>query len=62
MTNEELKEIISKHAAWLRHEGGARANLTGANLFHAHLSGVDLSHANLSGANLTGALLTSFTA
>ena len=47
-----LKEILQYHSAWLKDNGGARADLSGANL-----SGADLSRANLSGANLFGANL-----
>ncbi len=38
--------------------GGARANLSGANLYVANLTGADLSRANLYVANLTGADLS----
>ena len=54
----DLKQILTKHAAWLRNEeGGERANLIGANLSGADLRRADLSGANLSGANLIGAYL-----
>ena len=68
-----IKDILDKHAAWLRGEPeGVKADLTGANLTgadltgahlskahlsEANLSGADLSEANLSGANLSGAHL-----
>ncbi len=56
---EELKQICDKHIKWLREEdGGARADLSGANLGRADLSGADLSWADLSGANLGGADLS----
>ena len=57
------KEIIAKHALWLRDEvGGARANLNCANLDcanldHANLNGASLDHANLNCASLNGASL-----
>ena len=45
MNAKELKVVVEKHGKWLRVEdGGARANLSGA----------DLSYANLNGANLRG--------
>ena len=71
MTQEKIKEIIEKHALWLKDdESGERANLfeadlseadlsgadlRGANLFEADLSGADLFEADLRGANLRGA-------
>ena len=64
MTNEELQVILEKHQLWLEgSEGGVRANLSGANLFHtvlsgANLSGADLSHAYLFGADLSDADLS----
>lgn len=61
ISDNELKEILNKHLAWVRSEGnkGARAYLKGAilkdaNLSDADLRGADLSDANLSGANLKG--------
>ena len=58
MTKEKLKEIISRHAAWLREEDdGVRANLCDADLRGANLCGADLRYANLRGANLCGANL-----
>lgn len=64
-----IKDILDKHAAWLRGEPeGVKADLTGANLskanlskanlFEAKLLRTNLSKANLSGADLTGANLT----
>jgi uncharacterized protein YjbI with pentapeptide repeats len=65
MSKEELAKIIAEHANWVRGEGGARANLSGANLSRADLSGANLycpgatlSRANLSRANLYGANLS----
>ena len=50
------KEIISKHALWLRDEaGGVRADLVGADLGGANLGGADLGGAYLGGAYLGGA-------
>ena len=53
----DLQKVLESHAAWLRGEGGERANLTGANLRGANLTDADLRRANLTGANLTGANL-----
>ena len=51
MTKEKLKEIISRHAAWLREEDeGVRANLCDADLRGANLCDADLCYANLCGA------------
>ena len=50
---EELKKILSAHREWVMGDGGARADLSGANL-----SGADLSEASLSWANLYGADLS----
>jgi hypothetical protein len=59
MTIEELAEIIAKHKKWILDEqGGARANLSGANLSKANLSKANLSGAILSGANLFVAILS----
>ncbi len=52
MNNEALEKALLDHATWLRGEGGARANLAGADL-----RGANLTRANLTGANLTGAYL-----
>jgi hypothetical protein len=58
MTQEEIKQVLELHAAWLGgKEGGKRADLSGAYLSGANLSGADLGGANLSGANLGGANL-----
>ncbi len=56
MTHEQIKEVLEKHAKWLRGEG-ERANLEGADLRGANLEGADLEGANLLGANLWGANL-----
>ena len=51
-----IKDILDKHAAWLRGEPeGVKADLTGANLTGADLSEANLFGANLSKANLSGA-------
>ena len=43
MTNEHLMEILRLHTLWLRGKtGGARANLSGANLSRANLSGLEV--------------------
>ena len=59
MSKEELAKIIAEHAKWIRGEGegGARADLSGANLHGAYLSGANLSGAYLYGADLSGANL-----
>lgn len=55
MKIEELSTVLADHVKWLRGEGGARADLSGANLAGANLSGARLAGANLTCANLTGA-------
>ena len=57
MTNDDLKKVLDDHALWLRGEGGARANLRGADLEGANLRWADLRWAYLEGANLRGANL-----
>ena len=73
-TTAELKDILNKHALWLRGDQyGVRAdlsysnlyganlsysNLYGANLSDADLYGADLSYSNLYGANLSDADLS----
>jgi len=58
MTPEELKQILDKHALWLKDDSkGVRANLVGAHLVGAHLEWANLERANLVGANLVGANL-----
>ena len=48
MTITDLKEVLQKHADWLRgNAGGVCADLSGANLRCANLRGADLSCANL---------------
>ena len=60
ITSEELQLILANHLKWIDGEaGGARADLSGADLRGADLSGADLRGANLGGANLRGALLSS---
>ena len=59
MTKKEIKEVLDKHAKWLRCEAvGSRADLSRADLSRADLSRADLSGANLSGADLSGANLS----
>lgn len=54
-----IKDILDKHAAWLRGEPeGVKADLTGADLSKANLSEANLTGADLSGANLTEADLS----
>ena len=57
MTKDDLKKVLDDHALWLRGEGGARANLRGADLEGANLRWADLRWAYLEGANLRGANL-----
>jgi len=49
---KDLVQILENHKLWLTNNGGARAELRGANLRGANLRGVDLSSADLAGANL----------
>jgi hypothetical protein len=70
-TEEDLREILRLHEAWMnsvldpkRETGSGRANLKGANLQgfdirYQNLSCADLREANLIGANLEGANLVS---
>jgi hypothetical protein len=63
MKPEQIRELLEKHAKWLRSEfGGERADLRaaklwGADLEEANLRGADLEGAYLEGANLYGANL-----
>ena len=51
----ELNKILKKHKMWLNgEEGGARANLIGADLREADLRGTDLREADLREADLRG--------
>ena len=52
-TTAELKDILNKHALWLRGDpSGVRANLSYSNLYGVNLRGADLSDADLSYSNL----------
>ena len=51
-TVEQLREILTAHQVWQGGNGGARADLSGANLSGANLYRADLSGANLYGADL----------
>lgn len=52
-----IKDILDKHAAWLRGEPeGVKADLSGADLSGADLSGAKLLRTYLSGANLSKVL------
>jgi uncharacterized protein YjbI with pentapeptide repeats len=42
MDTEQLKEVLESHLLWLKDEGGARADLHGADLCRANLYGADL--------------------
>ena len=56
MNDEELQNILEKHALWVQDkEGGEQANLLGANLRGANLRSANLQRANLREANLQGA-------
>jgi len=67
MTKEEIAAVLADHKAWLKGNGGKRANLAGANLARAslvgaslvgaYLAGANLARASLAGANLAGANL-----
>jgi uncharacterized protein YjbI with pentapeptide repeats len=59
-TKEELREILNKHQLWLKNkEGGAKADLSYADLSYANLRSADLSSANLRSADLRSADLSS---
>ena len=47
-----LATILADHALWLNDDGGAKADLSGANLIRADLRGANLRSANLRSANL----------
>ncbi len=56
ITPDELRTILEKHMAWRRgEEGGARADLAGADLTRAYLADANLADADLAGAYLAGA-------
>lgn len=58
MKQEELQKILDAHKKWINgEEGGARANLNGADLRVANLRKANLSDANLRRADLRGAYL-----
>ena len=60
MDTKEIKEILEKHAKWLKDEpGGDRADLSSADLSLADLRLANLRSANLSSANLRSADLSS---
>ncbi len=58
LTTKELDEVLKNHLKWLCHDGGERANLTGANLREVDLTGANLIEAFLRGADFTEANLT----
>lgn len=58
MNADELKVVLDAHSAWIRADGGERANLHGAYLHDANLSYANLSYADLHDANLHGANLS----
>lgn len=59
LTQEQLKDILEKHAKWCRGEyGGKRADLADAYLDDAYLTGAVLIDADLTDAVLTGADLS----
>ena len=58
MNQEKPITVLADHVKWLRGEGGARADLSGASLTGANLTRADLTCANLTGANLSGADLS----
>ena len=56
MTMDEWRDVLEKHAKWLRSvDGGQRADLRSADLRDANLQRADLRGANLQGADLQGA-------
>ena len=57
MTNprDNLSHILEEHRKWRLGDGGARANLAGANLADANLARADLAGANLARAYLADA-------
>ena len=59
MTQEEIREVLTRHKRWLEESEGwseyDRADLRGVNLRGADLRGADLRGADLRGANLRGA-------
>ena len=59
MTQEEIKEVLTRHKRWLEESEGwseeDRADLRGADLYGANLYGADLYGADLYGADLRGA-------
>lgn len=67
LQTENLNKILDAHAAWIRGNGGQRADLRGAylcgadlrgvNLRQANMRGTDLRYANMRGADLRGAEL-----
>jgi hypothetical protein len=58
MKPEQIRELLEKHAKWLRSEfGGERADLRAAKLWGADLEEANLRGANLEGADLEGASL-----
>ena len=54
MNKKRLDEILKKHKQWLMRDGGANANLQGADLRRANLQGADLRGADLRWADLQG--------
>ena len=59
ISNDDLKEILRKHALWLDFDpDGERADLRGANLRGADLKGVNLKGVNLYKADLSEADLS----
>ena len=55
MLELDLQKTLNDHIKWLNSEGGARANLSGADLREANLRGADLRWTDLGGANLSRA-------
>jgi hypothetical protein len=54
---DNLPHILAEHRKWRLGEGGARANLAGADLAYADLAGANLAGADLAYADLAGANL-----
>lgn len=54
MTQEEIRDILTKHKLWLSGEGGERADLRNVDLRNVDLTGADLRNADLGNAKLRG--------
>ena len=57
MTPKKIKEVLDKHARWLKGEGAERADLARAELARVDLAGAEFNEANLARADLARANL-----